>query len=62
MADGALVDIFCSMYSVSCKVLNNLYHYFYQQLLLKLCEDHFAQVNDYIIIKIRDANCINEIH
>ncbi len=28
LADGALMDIFCSMYSVSCKVLNNLYHYF----------------------------------
>lgn len=27
LADGALMDIFCPMYSVSCKVLNNLYHY-----------------------------------
>lgn len=36
LADGALVDIFCSMYSVSCKVVNNLYHYFYQQLLFMI--------------------------
>lgn len=31
LAEGTLVDIFCSLYSVSCKVLHNLYHYFYQQ-------------------------------
>lgn len=32
LVDGALLDLFCSMYSVSCKVVN-FHHYFHQHFL-----------------------------
>lgn len=38
LADGALVDILCSVYSVSCKVLNLRRFFSYQQFNLNILE------------------------
>lgn len=42
LVDGAVLDLFCSMYSVSCKVVN--FHYYFHQHFLR---SRFLRVTTY---------------